>query len=217
MADSQLLKKDLFGEIRLEQGENSATIVRDCAAASLWVRGLARWMMRREARVLARLENLDGVPHIVALGHSHLERGFLQGAPMQLARPRDPAYFRHALRLLRRLHAANVAHNDLAKEPNFLVRPDGTPGILDFQLAFHAPRRGKMFRLAAREDLRHLLKHKRQYCASSLTQRQRAILDSPSIPSRLFARTIKPVYLFVTRKILGWQDREGAGNRGDIQ
>jgi hypothetical protein len=25
--------------------------------------------------------------------------------------------------------------------------------------------------------------------------------------------TGKPVYLFITRKILGWQDREGAGDR----
>jgi hypothetical protein len=36
---------------------------------------------------------------------------------MQIAKPRDPAYFSAALRLLRRLHAANVIHNDLAKEP----------------------------------------------------------------------------------------------------
>jgi hypothetical protein len=31
----------------------------------------------------------------------------------------------------------------------------------------------------------------------------------------LFRSTVKPVYLFVTRRILGWSDREGAANRGD--
>jgi hypothetical protein len=26
--------------------------------------------------------------------------------------------------------------------------------------------------------------------------------------------TVKPVYLFVTRRVLRWSDREGAGDRG---
>jgi len=26
---------------------------------------------------------------------------------------------------------------------------------------------------------------------------------------------VKPAYLFITRRILGWADREGAANRGD--
>jgi hypothetical protein len=49
---------------------------------------------------------------------------------MQLAKPRDPAYFRAAAQLLRRLHAANVIHNDLAKETNWLVTPDGRPALV---------------------------------------------------------------------------------------
>jgi predicted lipoprotein with Yx(FWY)xxD motif len=30
----------------------------------------------------------------------------------------------------------------------------------------------------------------------------------------IWARTGKPVYRFVTRRLLGWSDREGAGDRG---
>jgi hypothetical protein len=63
------------------------------------------------------------------------------------------------------------------------------------------------------EDLRHLLKHKRTYCASHLTAREREILASPALISRLWMLTGKPVYLFVTRRLLGWADREGAGDR----
>jgi hypothetical protein len=29
--------------------------------------------------------------------------------------------------------------------------------------------------------------------------------------------TIKPVYLFVTRRLIGWADREGASDRGARQ
>jgi hypothetical protein len=70
-----------------------------------------------------------------------------------------------------------------------------------------------MFRILAREDIRHLLKHKRTYCPDRLTRREKAILDNPSLIAKLWMMTGKPIYLFITRKILGWQDREGAGDR----
>jgi hypothetical protein len=94
------------------------------------------------------------------------------------------------------------------------VRNDGMPAFIDFQIAWVAPRRSALFRLLAYEDLRHLLKHKRTYLPGRLTARQRAILARPSPPSRLYRRTVKPVYLFVTRRLMGWADREGAGDRG---
>lgn len=134
---------------------------------------------------------------------------------MHHAKPTDADYFRRALRLLRRLHARDVVHNDLAKEPNLLVAADGRPAFVDFQMAWLAPGRGRLFRLLAYDDLRHLLKHKRTYCAHRLTGRQRRILATPSLPSRLWMRIVKPPYLFVTRRLLGWADREGASDRGE--
>ncbi|HZW59805.1 MAG TPA: hypothetical protein VFE85_05880, partial [Woeseiaceae bacterium] len=102
----------------------------------------------------------------------------------------------------------------LAKEPNLLVSPHGHAAFIDFQLASYRPRRDRLFRLLAHEDLRHLLKHKRSYRPDLLTARERRILASPSLLSRLWMRTVKPVYLFITRRLLGWADREGAGDRG---
>jgi RIO-like serine/threonine protein kinase len=119
--------------------------------------------------------------------------------------------------LLRQLHRAGVVHNDLAKEPNLLVLHDGSPAVIDFQLAAHSSGRGRLFRIAAYEDIRHLLKHKRTYCAQRLTQRERDILANPSPLSRVWMATVKPIYLFVTRRLLGWADREGAGERGAQQ
>ncbi len=72
-------------------------------------------------------------------------REWIEGAPMQQARPRDPRYYREALRLLRALHARGIVHNDLAKEPNWLVTPEGLPALVDFQLAMYSPRRGRLF------------------------------------------------------------------------
>jgi RIO-like serine/threonine protein kinase len=153
------------------------------------------------------------VPRVLAASRDTVRREYLVGAPMQLAQPRDGAYFKAALQLLRRLHRRGVAHNDLAKEPNWLVRPDGSPALVDFQLASVSQRRGRWFRALAHDDLRHLLKHKRSYLPERLTARERAILLRRSWVSRLWMATVKPVYRFVTRRIFHWADREGAGDR----
>lgn len=215
MAESRLLKKDLFGEIWQISAGKQVHIVRDASTANSCVRWLAQRLLQREARVLAALEFIDGVPQLVDLDTQQLSRTYLPGLPMQRSKPRDPRYFKAAAGLLRRLHRNNVVHNDLAKEPNILVRDDGSPAFIDFQLAWFAPQRGRLFRLLAYEDLRHLLKHKRLYCPEYLTQRELGILDNPSCASRTYRSTVKPVYLFITRRILGWADREGAANRGD--
>jgi len=215
MAEDQLLKKDLLGEIRLITTDGRAHIVRDSSVASGWMRWLARRLLQREARALAVMSDMAGVPKLLKAEQDQLNRSYLAGLPMHVAKPTNPAYFRKAAKLLRRLHQNDIVHNDLAKEPNFLVLEDGSPGLLDFQLAWFAPHRGRLFRLLAYDDLRHLLKHKRSYCPDELTTRELAILSNPSLPSKIWMRTVKPTYMFVTRRILRWSDREGASDRGD--
>ena len=172
--------------------------------------------MRREHRALTRLalgRGIDGIPRVLELSAGVLTRTWIDGAPMQIAQPRDPAYFRAAAHLVRRIHAANVIHNDLAKETNWLVTPDGRPALVDFQLAMTVTRRGPVARALGHDDIRHLLKHKRSYLPAALTARERRILAKPSLPSRLWMASGKRVYLFVTRRIFRWRDREGAGDR----
>ena len=214
----QLLKRDLFGTVErirpTAPGDGTDCIERDTSAARWWLRWLARFLAAREARALASLRAIQCVPEILSWDGRRLRRTWLEGEPMHQARPADPAYFREALRLLRRMHAAGVLHNDLAKEPNWLVTPGGHPALVDFQLAARPRARGRLFRMLAYDDLRHLLKHKRTYCPSRLTTRERAILSRRSPLAALWAGTAKPAYRFVTRRLLGWSDREGAGDRG---
>lgn len=215
MHDRRLLKKDLFGEVWLltDDGENS--VLRDTRSARWWLAWLARGLLRREARALAVLQNVGGIPQLHNSDKHTLSRSYLPGVPMYRGRPQNPEYFRAAARLLRRLHRAGIVHNDLAKEPNLLVCDDGTPAFIDFQLAWTTTRRGCLFRTAAREDIRHLLKHKRTYRPDLLTARERSIIDTPSIASRAWMSLAKPVYLFITRRLFGWSDREGAADRGN--
>lgn len=209
----KLLKEDVFGRVSLDLRGELPVVTRDLRSSPLWLRFIARHLMAREAAALVRLDGIAGVPRLISHDRGTLKRTWLEGLPLHESRPRDVRYFRAAAKLLRRLHRYNIAHNDLAKEPNWLVAPDGTPAIVDYQLALHAPARGRLFRILAREDLRHLLKHKRTYCSSSLTSREKRILATPAPVSRIWMKTGKPVYLLVTRRLLNWADREGAGDR----
>lgn len=74
MNESRLLKKDLFGEVRLESAGGRQQIVRDTSSAALPLHWLARGLMRREARVLAALDGLDGMPALVRAERGRLGR-----------------------------------------------------------------------------------------------------------------------------------------------
>lgn len=211
MASRIELKRGTLGDVYCETAGESARAVRDLKAARWpW---LARRLAGREARALHRLDGTPGVPRLVAIERNRLIRSFLPGLPMHRGAPPSREYFRRAFRLLCRLHRLGVTHNDLAKEANWIVSPGAIPGVVDFQLAVCFSRRGRVFRALAREDLRHLLKHKRHYLPETLTRRERRILARPLWPARWWRAAVKPGYRFVTRRLLGWPERDGAAER----
>src|SRR5207342_1561751 len=100
-----------------------------------------------------------------------------------------------------------------AKEQNWLRGSDGRAYVTDFQLAACFKRRSRLFRIAAYEDLRHLLKHKRTYAPDALTPRERKLLERKSVIARIWLMTGKKVYQAVTRGLFSFTDREGGGRR----
>ena len=206
------LKADSFGCILLVQQGQHCFIRRDLSVTPWWLRLPAWWLARREARALCALGDMPATPRLLHWDGVHLERSFMHGAAMFKAPPRgDVAYFQQARRLLQQLHRRGIAHNDLAKEANWLVLEDGRPAIIDFQLATRGDPRSRWMRLLFREDLRHLLKHKRMYCRDALTPVEKRVLKRHSWLRDAWFRTGKPVYRFVTRRLLHWEDNEGQG------
>jgi len=208
------LKHDALGTTRLVKAGDVSVVERDTRTARGAVRWLARRLAAREAAALAALAEEDSVPRLLAFDGQVVRRSYLPGVPLYEAPPRSQAYFVDALRVLRRLHRAGIAHNDLAKEANWLVTNGGACAIVDFQLATLATTRTARFRRRAYEDLRHLLKHKRTYQPQRLTARQLRVLARPTCAARLWRALVKPPYLFVTRVVLGWQERAGPVERG---
>jgi len=213
-----LLKRDVFstverGRFRAPGGEVDA-VMRRIDAVPWWTRAIAGAFLRREARALMIAGRLGVGPLLLGRGRTFLIRSFLDGVALKLARPSgDLAYFRSAKAALRALHRAGVCHNDLAKEQNWLRGSDGRAYLIDFQLATIFPHRGRLFRIAAYEDLRHLLKHKRKYAPEALTACERRVVARKSLPTRIWMATGKRVYIFVTRGMLGIVDAEGSGPR----
>lgn len=213
-----LLKRDVFstverGRFRTDSGEVDA-VLRRLDEVPWWSYVVARHLFERERKALTLARDLGVGPKLLWSGRRSLVRGFIDGVALHLARPHgDVAYFRSAKAALRKLHRAGICHNDLAKEQNWLRGSDGRAYLTDFQLAACFMRRSPLFRLAAYEDLRHLLKHKRTYAPEALTPRERRILARKSVIARTWLMTGKKVYQAITRGLFSFTDREGGGRR----
>ena len=206
------LKSDSFGRIDLMRDSSGFFVRRDLRYVPMWLRLPAWWLARREARALQHVAGMDAVPALHGWNGRVLERSYLDGAAMYQSPPRgDLAYFHEARRILQHMHRRGLAHNDLAKEANWLVLAGGGPAVIDFQLAVRGNPRSPWLRLLAREDLRHLLKHKRMYCPDAITPVERRLLKRTSWIRKLWFATGKPVYRLVTRRLLKWEDNEGQG------
>jgi predicted Ser/Thr protein kinase len=211
-----VLKSDVFstierGRLRTEKGEVDA-VLRHLDAVPWWSKPLAKELFRRERRALGVAGGLEIAPPLLLAGDKFLVRGWIDGVALHIAKPYgDAAYFRSAKTALRLLHRAGIAHNDLAKEQNWLYA-NGRAYLTDFQLAAFFRRRSRMFRLARYEDLRHLLKHKRRYVPTALTAAERRVLARKTLITRVWMATGKKFYYAVTRG-LNFTDREGRGIR----
>jgi hypothetical protein len=216
--DGVLLKRDVFstverGRFRSEAGEVDA-VLRRLDRVPWWSYVAARHLFARERRALAKARGLEVGPELLWAGRQALVRGFIDGVALHLAKPHgDVANFRSAKEALCKLHRAGICHNDLAKEQNWLRGSDGRAYLTDFQLAACFRTRSRLFRIAAYEDLRHLLKHKRSYAPDALTASERKILARKSLVASVWLATGKKIYRVITRGLFNFTDREGGGRR----
>ncbi len=209
-------KRDVFSETisgTLEGHPNFPVVLRKLDGVPLYAKPIAWALARREIKGLRAVQGIEGCPALVRVDETGLLRSWTKGTPLQLARPTDPEWYRDAKRLLREMRRAGVTHNDIAKPQNWLMTPEGRAAVIDFQLASKHRRRGKLFRVMAREDLRHLLKQKRAYAPHLLTPTESRMLTQKALPARLWMATGKRLYNLITRRLMNWSDGEGTEDR----
>ncbi|MBX3580572.1 MAG: serine/threonine protein kinase [Rhizobiaceae bacterium] len=211
-----VLKRDLFSATHkgyTTDAPDRAAIRRIVTASPIWTRPLAWWLARREIAALRAVAGIDGTPQLISVDAHGLVRTWTDGAPLHLARPKDRQWYADAFRLLRQLRQANITHNDLAKAPNWLMTPDGRAAVIDFQLASRHRRRGRLYKMMAYEDFRHLLRQMNTFAPELMTPTARRWRARRSWPAQLWMSTVKPVYNTVTRRIFHWSDGEGTWDR----
>jgi len=230
-----LLKRDSLGSVELIELDGRRFIRRLASGGRIpGSRWLARLLMRREQRVLAILGELAGLsgpahevnsPPTLALlptvtgqvpaGRDVLVRPYIDGQPLHRATRLPGDFFDELDRLVLEFHRRGVCHNDLHKEQNVLVRTDGYPALIDFQLAsVHTRTDSRTFRVRCREDLRHVQKHRRRYTrdgrgpSSAAAPQGAAYGASRSLLASTWRRVGKPVYTVLTRGLFRTRDGE---------
>lgn len=212
----EVLKSDQFGRVeRVRLG--AECFVRRVACGSkiplsAWI---ARRLLARERQALELAQGLPGVPQLWAERSNAHEgwRSHIEGAVLAKAESLPEDFFAQLEARVMALHARGICHNDLHKEQNILVGPDGWPWLLDFQLASIHPRRGALFASRAREDLRHIEKHRRRYTRhgrgpAGLQQRGQGAQLRRSWIAWVWRRLGKPIYHAITRGLLRTRDGE---------
>jgi hypothetical protein len=178
------------------------------------LRWLGRWQCGREVELYRHLAGLSCVPALLGrVSDTAYLRAFVPGRPLADRPPVPAGFWANLDGAMRAVHSRGVAYVDSNKPENILIGEDGRPYLIDFQIAWrcgpraHAPRRWWLARLQ-REDLYHVLKHKRRFARESMTPDELETVRRRSLLIRVH-RTINRPYRMVRRPLLRWLRRTG--------
>ncbi len=143
---------------------------------------VARLLVRREARVLRRLNGWKHAPALLGtLGGLALGMEFIPGDTLSASvQGVSQEVFDQLQNALARLHAAGITHNDL-HGTNVMVSA-GVPVLLDFTSALRAPRwlrNNPISRQLRRSDMKNLVKMRQRLTGQRPTPEQAALLAEP--------------------------------------
>jgi hypothetical protein len=137
---------------------------------------LGQWLCDREVRFYRRLADLPNVPAVLGrVGKTGFVHAYVEGQPLSKDRPVPDGFFPALDALVAELHRRDVAYVDTNKPENILLGDDGLPHLIDFQISFDLhdlddwPWSRWLLRRAQREDLYHLLKHKKKLRPDQMT------------------------------------------------
>jgi len=147
-----------------------------CGVPLIW---LGRWLCRREIRFYRKLADVPNIPPIVGtVGDTGFVHGYAPGTPLSKDRPIPDSFFDDLWQLIDEIHRRGIAYVDTNKPQNILHGDDDQPHLIDFQISWDLHELGDtwlnrwMLRRLQREDLYHLLKHKRNLRPDLMTPQE---------------------------------------------
>ncbi len=163
------------------------------------MRWMGRFLCRREMRFYGKLSDLPNVPGVVGtVGDTGFVHEYVVGQPLSKERPVPDGFFRNLQELLGELHRRGIAYVDTNKPENILLGDDGLPHLIDFQISWDS--RWFLKRMQ-REDLYHILKHKKRLRRDQLTPDELHRVENKSFLIRLHRTIFKPYFVIRRRMI----------------
>jgi hypothetical protein len=167
---------------------------------------LGAWLCRREMRFYTRLQDLPNIPRLLgSVGRTGFLHAYVEGAPLDKSRPVPDGFFAQLQALLAELHRRDIAYVDTNKPQNILQGADGRPYLIDFQISWDLQTIGRnpigrwILRRLQREDLYHILKHKRRLRPDELTPQEQIDSQRRSWFIRLHRFVTRPYFLLRRR------------------
>jgi predicted Ser/Thr protein kinase len=118
--------------------EGQLCVVKDVREVPAWSRGLARWLMGREKRILHALAGVEGVPQLLdPIDRDAFAVAVLPGEPLtrEAFEAHPSALAKGLRRIIGAMHERGVFHLDLRQRQNILVEGE-TVSIVDFGAAW---------------------------------------------------------------------------------
>ena len=176
----------------------------ECAGVPLkWI---GKWLCRREIRFYSRLCDLPFVPAVLGTwGETGFIHEYVPGRPLSREHPVPDRFFDQLCDLFEELHRRHIAYVDANKPQNILLGEDGLPHLIDFQISWdlaelgdNAINRWWLSKLQ-REDLAHLLKHKKRLRPDEMTRKEWEAVNHRSLLIRFHRFVSKPWFLLRRR------------------
>jgi len=169
----------------------------------LW---LGKWLCDRETRFYQACADLPNVPKLLGrVGPTGFVHAYVEGRPLSKNHPIPPAFFDELFGLLEKLHVRDIAYVDTNKPQNILQGDDGHPHLIDFQISFdlhdfgNNPLTRAILHRLQKEDVYHVLKHKRKLRPDQLTPDERARATHVSWFIRAHRFVTRPYFLIRRR------------------
>ncbi len=132
---------------------------------------LGRWMTSHECRIYERLESLPPlIPvYLGRLDATRFAMEYIDAKPLDHLEDPPEGFFDRLVKLFEAVHACRVAYVDSNKRSNILVRPNGEPCLIDFQISLRPNIITRWFMgYLMSKDIYHALKHKRRMAPTEL-------------------------------------------------
>ena len=171
--------------------------------AAIPFRAVGRYLCRREMHFYRRLGDLPNVPDLLGTwGDTGFIHDFVHGQPLGKDVPIPPGFFDRLWDLMQELHRRGIVYVDTNKPSNILVGNDGEPHLIDFQISGDLVARRDLvyprwwLRHVRASDNYHILKHKRRFRPSELTEEEKELLARGTWLIRIHRFLTRPYFRF---------------------